>query len=196
MSKRRQNVPEPEGDLPAPVGSDLAPYVVFTQLKKDGPFVYAGWLDAVDAAMAMFFAREHYGQDQKCTQIWTIPRPAIGGTDADHPVSTAEGASRTYRVFRQRGEATVLSSAETIDATSAAVALTEAVKTDPDVEVTWVVAEADIAATGPDDLIWRHTDQTYRLARGYAKTVREKWERVRNQPALAEYEKEELKEAF
>ena len=40
------------------------------------------------------------------------------------------------------------------------------------------------------------TDQTYRLARGYAKAVREKWETLRTQRDLETYEKDDLKETF
>ena len=55
---------------------------------------------------------------------------------------------------------------------------------------------SDIAATEENDLIWRYTDQSYRLARGYVKDVREKWEAIRERAAYDEYEKETLKETF
>ena len=60
----------------------------------------------------------------------------------------------------------------------------------------WAVPVERIEATTDQDLIWRHTDQSYRLARGYGKTVRAKWEQVREQQAVREYEKEDLKESF
>ena len=53
-----------------------------------------------------------------------------------------------------------------------------------------------IASTDADDLIWRYTDQTYRLARGYGKEVRDKWEKLREEKALEEYERDDLKETF
>jgi hypothetical protein len=45
-------------------------------------------------------------------------------------------------------------------------------------------------------VIWRTTDQSYRLARGYSKDVREKWKQFRGDDDLTEYEKDDLKEAF
>ena len=66
MSNIRDNIPTPAGDLAFPAEGDLAPYVIFTQLKEGGPHIYAGWLDAADDAMALQFAKEHYGQDQVC----------------------------------------------------------------------------------------------------------------------------------
>ena len=51
MSKLRQDVALVEGDLETPVAGDLASFVVFTQLTKGGPYIYAGWLDAVDDGM-------------------------------------------------------------------------------------------------------------------------------------------------
>jgi len=60
----------------------------------------------------------------------------------------------------------------------------------------WAIPSEAIAATDDTDLIWRHTDQSYRLARGYSRDVRTKWERVREEQALREYEKEELTEMF
>ena len=60
----------------------------------------------------------------------------------------------------------------------------------------WTIPCDEIIATGKDEVIWRHTDQTYRLARGYSKTVREKWEQIREEKALREYEKLDLTEAF
>ena len=56
MSKLRQNLTPVEGDLTMPEEGDLRGYVIFTQLKADGPFIYAGWLDAADDAMALSLA--------------------------------------------------------------------------------------------------------------------------------------------
>ena len=60
----------------------------------------------------------------------------------------------------------------------------------------WVVPTDVITSTNPDDLIWRHVDQSYRLARGYAKDVRDKWEHVRAKQDVDEYQKDDLKETF
>ncbi len=117
-----------KGELATPPEGDARPYEVFIQLQRGKPHVHAGTVDAVDAAMAMQFAREHYGRDQPCVHIWVVPREAMVGTDYDH------------------------------------------------------------------DLLWRTTDQSYRLARGYS--VRRKWEQFRSRKDVDEYEKGDLKEAF
>jgi phenylacetate-CoA oxygenase PaaH subunit len=118
----------PTGDLPFPGERDAKPFEVFIQLQRGKPHVHAGTVDAVDPAMAMQYAREHYGRDQPCVHIWVCPREAMVGTDYEK------------------------------------------------------------------DLVWRLTDQSYRLARGYQ--VRKKWEQFRTKKAIEEYEKGDLKEAF
>ncbi len=198
MSKFRQAPTVTAADLG--VEPDLRGYVVFTQLKKDGPFIYAGWLDAADDEMALTFACEHYGQDQKCVHIWTAPREFVGGLRenadaAQEPVA----APREYQLFRQdeAGDAPV--SAYTVTATSAAEAIAAGRREldgGADIHTVWAIPTEHIAATDDDDLIWRYTDQTYRLARGYSKGVREKWEKLRADRDLTEYEKDDLKETF
>ena len=51
-------------------------------------------------------------------------------------------------------------------------------------------------STGEDDLVWPLSDQSYRLARGYSKVVRMKWDALRSQRDLSEYRKDDLKETF
>lgn len=193
MSKRREYVPAPEGDLQAPPEGDLAPYVIFTQLKEDGPFIYAGWLDAVDNEMALAFAREHYGQDQVCTRIWAIPRPAVHGDGGE--VGSVGGAG-AYAVFHQSAPGELYISRETTEAMSPEEAFAQARATSPDVHGIWVVPMAHVAETKPDEVIWRLTDQTYRLARGYAKDVRDKWRAIRARGDDEAYEAEDIKETF
>ena len=45
-------------------------------------------------------------------------------------------------------------------------------------------------------MIWRHTSQDYRMARGYSAAVREKWQTIRAERDLREYEKDDLREMF
>jgi ring-1,2-phenylacetyl-CoA epoxidase subunit PaaB len=120
-------LPQP-GELARPGVPDAQPFEVFIQLQRGKPHVHAGTVDAVDATMALQFAREHYGRDQPCVHIWVCPRQAMLGTDYDK------------------------------------------------------------------DLVWRLTDQSYRLARGYQ--VRKRWEQFRAKKDVDEYEKGDLKEAF
>ena len=176
----------------------MRPYVIFTQLTKDSPHRCAGWVDAYDDEMAIEFACEHYGQDQACVNIWSIPREAIAGTDDDYPVSDEAGPERIFEVFAQSERGDLHISSGFVTATSSADALKQSLDrtggSDP--FSIWVVERERIRATEDDALIWRYTDQTYRLARGYSKQVREKWERIRRDRDIKEYEKEDLKEMF
>jgi ring-1,2-phenylacetyl-CoA epoxidase subunit PaaB len=81
LSKARANPPDPSAELTLPVEGDMKTYEVFTQLERGKPHVYAGSVDAADDRMALLFAREHYGRDQECVQIWVVPRSAIIRTD-------------------------------------------------------------------------------------------------------------------
>lgn len=83
MSKFREGFPIHEGDLPPQPHPDMQAWEVFTQLERGRPPVYAGSVDAVDAAMALHFAREHYGRDQPCVQVWVAPRAAFARTRHD-----------------------------------------------------------------------------------------------------------------
>jgi phenylacetate-CoA oxygenase PaaH subunit len=88
-----------EGELQLPLEGDARPYEVFIQLQHGKPHMHAGTLDAVDAPMALQFAREHYGQDQACVHIWVVPRDAILGTDYDKDVIWRH-TDRSYRQAR------------------------------------------------------------------------------------------------
>ena len=59
-----------------------------------------------------------------------------------------------------------------------------------------VVPRDRIDTTEPDQLIWRTHDQTYRLARGYSKAVRAKWDAVRKLEDVDEYTKEDIEHHF
>jgi ring-1,2-phenylacetyl-CoA epoxidase subunit PaaB len=200
MSKVRQNVPAPRtDDVAAQPTGDLRPYVIFTQLKPGGPHIYAGWLDAPDDDMAIVFAKEHYGRDQECVGIHAIRREHIAGTEAEYPASTDAGALRSFEVFTQKKPGDLHLSAGRVEANSPRAAIELArgtLRQAKSAHSIWVVDVERIIATAPGETIWRTTDQTYRLARGYSKTVREKWTTIRAEQDLAEYEKDDLKEAF
>lgn len=198
MSKVREDVKIIEGELESPAEGDLRAYVIFTQLKKGGPYIYAGWVDAVDEAMAIQFACEHYGQDQECVCIWAIPRSSIAGTEVEYPASAEVGSSPAFQVFTQKKRGDQHFSAGTIEATSSAAALQQARERfgTEDPNSIWVVPRDQIAATNKDDVIWRHMSQDYRMARGYAADVRDKWEKIRKKRDIEEYEKDDLKEMF
>jgi 1,2-phenylacetyl-CoA epoxidase PaaB subunit len=202
MSKLRQNVDLSHlaDELPFTTSGDLPGYVIFTQLKSDGPFIYAGWLNAADPEMALLLAREHYGQDQECVHIWAAPRQFVGGLRENLDASAEPVAEpRKYRIFTQKNAGDQHFSSIEVTASCAADAIDLARTTVPDAQRLhniWAIPTTEITATNDDDLIWRYTDQSYRLARGYSKDVRDKWEKVRAERDLEEYEKEDLKEMF
>jgi ring-1,2-phenylacetyl-CoA epoxidase subunit PaaB len=94
----RLNLPA-EGELPSAPEGDAQPFEVFVQLERGKPHVHAGTLDAVDADMALQFAREHYGQDQMCVHIWVVPRSAMMGTDYERDVIW-RSTDRSYKYAR------------------------------------------------------------------------------------------------
>jgi 1,2-phenylacetyl-CoA epoxidase PaaB subunit len=196
MSKiREQFTAPPSTPLDVEPTGDLKPYVIFTQLRSEGPYIYAGWLEAADDDMAMAFAKEHYGQDQECMNIQAIQRADITSNDGLYKASSG---SASFSVFTQKKAGDLWLSAGTIDAAKPQAALEAArksIKQAMTVHAMWV-APVDRILSTHNELIWRHTDQSYRLARGYGREVRAKWIAFRDEKQLAEYEKDDLAEAF
>lgn len=220
MSRIREQfiAPSQEPLAVEPTG-DLRPFVIFTQLRENGPFIYAGWLEAADGDMALAFAREHYGQDQECVNVLAISREHITSSDGlyrediettqhqGHEASGDQGLRTLktatphspFRVFTQKKPGDLWIEAGSVEATIPTEALNKAraeIRAAKGAHVIWVVRNAHLIVTDSDDLIWRHTDQSYRLARGYGRTVRAKWIAFRDEKQLAEYEKDDLQEAF
>lgn len=198
MSKLRQDVELVEGEIESPAEGDFAPYVIFTRLTENRPHIYAGWVDAVDDAMALQFAREHYGQDQECVNIWAIPQTALSGTETAFPVSDVQGAVRPFEVFVQSKAGGRHVRVGSVEAATSADALHAARQQFDDAgsHSTWVAPRDRIVATNKGDVIWRYTSQDYRMARGYSASVREKWQKIRAEKDLTEYERDDLQEMF
>lgn len=216
MSKiREQFVAPPQSPLEVSPTGDLRPFVIFTQLRKGGPHIYAGWLEAADAGMAMDFAKEHYGQDQECVGIWAIERTHVTSSDGlytaspnlssagatfSHSQESENVSGRTaFAMFTQKKAGDLFLEAGVIEADSPQRAIDEAKKSNrmaQNAHCVWAVATPHILTTADDELIWRFTDQSYRLARGYGREVRAKWIAFRDEKKLAEYEKDDLAEAF
>ena len=199
LSSRRANAPVRTDELETPAVGDLTAYVTFTQRRAGDPHVIAGCIDAPDDSMALIFAKEHYGQDQECVSIWMFPIKAIAGTHADHPTSSEAGPVRKFQIFTQKQSGDPHTESGTVEAPHSAGALQKAKQIAPDADAMhciWIIDFNDITATQDGEMIWRHTDQTYRLARGYSKDVREKWEAIRAAREVDEYQAEDLKEMF
>jgi 1,2-phenylacetyl-CoA epoxidase PaaB subunit len=113
-------------------------------------------------------------------------------------VGDEDGPPRAFEVFAQKRSGEPHVSAGRVEAASSAEAL-QAAQRKLGVDVShsiWVVPRDRIAATSEGDVIWRLTDQDYRMARGYASGVRDKWQKVRARQDVEEYEREDLKEMF
>ncbi len=199
LSERRADAPVLTDELNTPAEGDFNAFVTFTQRRTGDPHLIAGNVDAPDESMALIFAKEHYGQDQECVSIWAFPAKAIAGTHADHPTSSKEGPVRRFQVFTQKRSGDLLTEAGTVQAPHSESALQAARQMLDDADALhciWIVDWDDIIATDDGEMIWRNTDQTYRLARGYSKDVRRKWEAIRAARDVDEYQSEDLKEMF
>jgi 1,2-phenylacetyl-CoA epoxidase PaaB subunit len=188
-----------EGDMQHPEEGDLRGYVVFTRLRADKPWRYAGWLRAADDDEAVYYAREHYGRDQKVEDVLAIHESWIGGTDVPWPARDDDtGAERPFMVFTQKIAGDDYLAAEDISATGTAAAL-EAARGRHAADgpsAIWVADVARVLRRGEDDPLWREFDQTYRLARGYTAEVKRKWTQFRDADSLASYQKDDLKKEF
>jgi len=92
LSEARTNVPDVTGELHSTEVDNFPIWEVFTQ-KKDGDIhLHAGSLSAPDASFAQHFAREHYGQDQECVNMWVGLRNTFLSED---------GGNETYELFVQ-----------------------------------------------------------------------------------------------
>ena len=106
---------------------------------------------------------------------------------------------RRFQVFTQKRSGDLLTEAGTVQAPHSENALQAARQMLDDADALhciWIVDWDDIIATNEGEMIWRNTDQTYRLARGYSKDVRRKWEAIRAAREVDEYQSEDLKEMF
>lgn len=81
LSKIRRIQPAADAPLSIPSEGDFKPYEVFVQLDRGSPHVHAGTVDAPNDALAMDYAKRHYGRDQECVHLWVVPRSAILMTD-------------------------------------------------------------------------------------------------------------------
>ncbi len=202
MSKIRSEIEVETGELSLPELRDMAAFAIFTQKRAGAAFVFAGFVDAGDAELALAFGREHYGQDQECVCMWAFAERAIVGSRADYPSAEAasgaiDGTVEDYQIFTQVKAGEWHVSGPVVEAGSGAAAVNAFAATNGGVfHSLWAVPGRLIFATEKDDLIWRYTNQDYRLARGYAKDVREKWEAVRVERDVDDYQKDDLKETF
>jgi len=206
LSSKRSNLVLPEGETPSlalPAERDLRAYVIFTRLTSSGPLLYAGWLDAADDAMALDFARDHYGRDQVCVEIWAVDGANLIGTDlpgsgATSPPTEAaqtKPAGTAWQAFRRAKAGEIHRAAEVVTAPDAEEAMALLRRADSSQSI-WIAQTTAIIRTAPGEAIWPLTDQSYRLARGYSRSVRDKWTRFQSEEHLRSYERDDLREEF
>jgi len=205
MSKIRQRNFTFADELPPHADGVMHSYIAYTARKDDAPHRYAGYISAPDISLAVEYACEHYGQDEECTNIWVhlvedlLETPCA--EESIDPDSGADGVDAdedpAWVVFTQNHRGDIHIETATLHAPDSKTALSRAVARHGDSRVqVRVVARDRIDSTEPDQLIWRTHDQTYRLARGYSKSVRTKWAAVRKAEDIDEYRKDDIENHF
>jgi 1,2-phenylacetyl-CoA epoxidase PaaB subunit len=164
---------------------------VFTQKRPTKEHVHAGSLSAPDASLAQQFAREHYGQDQVCISLWV-------GTRSDF--LAVDGKQDTYELFVQWESGDRHIHIGTVEASNGQDAKSKCESQfldDKPFFSVWSISASDLTVIDEKyNLIWRTTDQTYRLASGYSRVVRKKWDAIREAEAVDAYQEEDLKDTF
>ena len=191
MTSPRINPPKQTGDLSFPEVDSFPIWEVFTQKRPTKEHVHAGSLSAPDASLAQQFAREHYGQDQVCVSLWV-------GTRSDF--LAVDGGPDTYELFVQWESGDRHIHIGTVEASNGQDANSQCESQfldDKPFFSVWSIGVSDLTVIDEkDNLIWRTTDQTYRLASGYSKVVRKKWDAIREAEAVDAYQEEDLKDTF
>ena len=191
MSQARKNVAQRTGELAFPEVDNFPTWEVFTQKNMGDAHIHAGSLSAPDVSLAQQFAREHYGQDQECCSIWVGLRSTILADD---------GGDDSYEVFVQWSAGDRYVHVGSVDASSgqdAKIKCAEEIVGDKSTFAIWTCPFSQLSRIdGSTDMIWRTTDQQYRLAKGYSKIVRKKWDALRAKKAVDKYQEEDLKETF
>lgn len=202
MSKIRARHFDHDGDL-APPTPDTEHWVVYTQKKPESPFKWAGSLNAPDLDLAMQFAGEHYGLDEVCVAF--IVHHADDATDGPCglepllPGDTTGEDGSPWSVFALPRRGGNLHQAGTVNAPDAVTAIARATTLFADGKIFQIrVAPTDrlFLSTGESSLIWRLHDMDYKFARGYSKSVRTKWTRIRDEDTYEDYRKEDLHTHF
>ena len=191
MTSPRINPPKQTGDLSFPEVDSFPIWEVFTQKRPTKEHVHAGSLSAPDASLAQQFAREHYGQDQVCISLWV-------GTRSDF--LAVDGKQDTYELFVQWESGDRHIHIGTVEASNGQDAKSKCESQfldDKPFFSVWSIGVSVLTVIDEkDSLIWRTTDQTYRLASGYSRVVRKKWDAIREAAAVDAYQEEDLKDTF
>ena len=192
LSESRTNVPEAKGELQTQEVQKFPIWEVFTKKKESAVHLHAGSLSAPDSDLAQCFAREHYGQDQPCVNMWVTKRDFL---------TADSGENELYELFVQWGAGLRYEHVGEVEACNGVEArdkCKELFCADKKCFTIWSCPNSGITKIdGSTDMIWRETtDQAYRLASGYSKVVRKKWEALRASKAVDDYQSEDLKDTY
>ena len=187
----RINPPASSGELTTQEVEAFPIWEVFTQKNRSDVHIHAGSLSAPDTSFAQQFAREHYGQDQECVTIW------IGLRD---DFNSESEVNDTYELFVQWDAGDRHIHVGSVHATSGESAKAAGIKKyacDKSHFSIWSIPHSRLAIIdSKSDMIWRTTDQSYRLAKGYSKIVRQKWDAIRAAKEVDDYQEEDLKDTY
>jgi ring-1,2-phenylacetyl-CoA epoxidase subunit PaaB len=192
LSEARTNVSATSGELSTSEVEGFPIWEVFTKKKDGDSHLHAGSLSAPDASFAQLFAREHYGQDQVCISLWLALRETC---------KSDLGEDETYEVFVQSSTGSKYEHAGEVEASNGADARSKCQKQfvgDKPFYSIWACPISKLTKIeGKVDMIWRETtDQSYRLASGYSRVVRKKWDALRASKDVDTYQEEDLKDTF
>jgi len=187
----RHNPPPQSGELTTEEVDAFPVWEVFTQKKESDAHVHSGSLSAPDSSFAQQFGREHYGQDQVCVNMWIGLREDFKSTD---------GKEEVYKIFIQWESGDRHIHVGDVNAPNGKVAkelgVAEFAQEKKHFAI-WSIPHSKLTIIdSKSDMIWRTTNQAYRLARGYSKIVRQKWEAIRESQEVDEYQKGDHKETF
>ncbi|MDP7070519.1 MAG: hypothetical protein QF561_04130 [Phycisphaerales bacterium] len=202
MSKVREQDLTFGDSLPDPT-PDARHWVIYTMKREAAPYKWAGYVDAPDASLALQFAREHYGLDEACIGIIAHEHKdasdGVYSLDPLKPGNAAGDDGDSWTVFTLEKRGGNHQSAGTVNAPDAKIAIERATAAfaGPKVRSIRVVPTARIHETTESELIiWRTHDMNYKLAKGYAKDVRAKWSRFRDEKTYEQYRKDDIAKHF
>jgi len=136
-------------------------YHVFHQEGPDQPHINSGSVHATDAEMALQNARDVFARRPDCVSLWVVPAAEIHSLTADElehmgvpKTDTENGTAETYQVFLKQTQIGSHGHVGSIQAASPADALALAVSEygKQGGIVWWVVPDASIARTAPDEI--------------------------------------------
>ena len=164
---------------------------VFTQKKETDAHIHAGSLSAPNALMAANFAREHYGQDQVCHSMW------IGLRDDFKSKNVSDDVYELFVQWNAGDRHVHIGQVKATSGKDAKAMCKNELVGEKEFYSIWAIPHNSMRSIdGEEDMIWRSTDQSYRLAKGYSKIVRQKWDAIRTSKDVDDYQKEDLKDTF